>query len=170
MEHIQFVTMPEAERDALHRMGIVDGSQVEVDAGEKDNLIWMFDKTSLLVGSKKDILCTFTYTGSLSDDPFYFKRVKWKNHEDFVYFIDEIWASGLITILGLGKNKRDDAKGFLTRYISHGGICIPGQIAVHKGFMLPASAIFRIWRTSSLYLYDHNLYIEDCESCAFSRQ
>jgi hypothetical protein len=170
MEHIQFVTMPEAERDALHRMGIVDGSQVEVDADGKDNLTWIFDKKSPLVASKKDILCTFTYTGGLSDDLFYFERVKWKHREYFVYFIDEIWTSGLITILGIGRNNRDEAKGFLIRYISHGGICIPGQIAVHKGFMLPASAIFRIWRTSSIYSDDHNLYLEDCESCAFSRQ
>ena len=169
MDKVQFADIPPDEIALLEELGITEDSE---GLGFSNNEQWEWldaDGCSRLVAEKVDLLTLSTISG-ISEDEWYFSRLKFPDKNAYAYIFDASYCAGSFVIGGIGSADAEVALKILARIIAWEDARFPSSITIHREFGINSDRIASVYETLEYYAQDKLQFIEELKRCKIMKQ
>ena len=169
MDKVHFADIPPDEIALLEELGITEDSE---GLGFSDNEQWEWidaDGCSRLVIEKVDLL-TLSATSGISEDEWYFSRLKFPDKSAYAYILDASFCTGSFVIGGIGSADAEVALKILARIIAWEDARFPSSITIHREFEINSDRIASVYETLEYYAQDKSHFFEELKCCKITKQ
>lgn len=163
MALVYFSDMPSYERTLLMDLGFTENSK-GFNFTNENQWEWIdsLNQGHLIIEHTQ--LITFS-TNSVSEDEFYFCRIKMNDRNEYVYLIDSSFSADTFVLGGVGNPDIQTALKTLNRIISFQDWRVPSKIVIHSTFSAGFENVIHLFSLLDYYKEHPEQLEEEIRSC-----
>jgi len=168
MSTIHFANIPPHEVAFLKQVGITEEAE-GLSISDNEQWEWLdASGDSIVIAERVDLITLSTKSG-VSEDEWYFCRLKISDEPKFIYLIDASFSADTYIIGGVGSADEGDALERFQRILFWEDARLPGSILIHSASNFDAESILSKYRGLKYYQEHVELFHEEQKHCRIKK-